>query len=283
MSLAMFGAFQIPEWAIDASPALQHILAKLHRVDEHIDLLETEVNAYLEKNTGRELPNYDPTSEATFTIANENVVGDPRLGIITGEVLYQLRSTLDHIVCALVTASGNTPTKVSQFPIFSVEPTTKDDINRYNKHLAGINDADALAVIKGFQPYQQDAHQYVRYSADMFAVLQALSNFDKHRALLLHVVKVNRRVRMSLTDSQGLTAHIETSDNEAGMRGLEDLAAMIPESDKQRSLITYVAFEQFGASSDMPVVDGLRHLRDAFAPFLAEMWGCFASKRKGVP
>jgi hypothetical protein len=81
---------------------------------------------------------------------------------------------------------------------------------------------------------------------------------------------------MALTDSRGLTVHIETSDSAAGLKGLEDLHAMVPDSDKQRSLITYVAFEQFGDSDRMPVVDGLKHLRRAFDPFLSEMWGCLS-------
>jgi hypothetical protein len=159
------GAFQIPPYAIKKSATLQHVLAKLARAEEHIDLLETEVNAYLAKRTNQVLLNHDSESEAAFTTANETGVLDPRLGIITGEVLHQLRSSLDHTVCALIRKCGNQPTTKSQFPLFYTEPTKKKDIDTYNSQVEGITNAEALDLIQAFQPYRQDTHELIRYSA----------------------------------------------------------------------------------------------------------------------
>jgi hypothetical protein len=78
VDLGYFGPHLIPKWAIQKSPTLQHILAKLHRAEEHIDLLETEVNAYLEQHTNPVLLNYDSESEAAFKRAMWVMKIDPK-------------------------------------------------------------------------------------------------------------------------------------------------------------------------------------------------------------
>jgi hypothetical protein len=67
----------------------------------------------------------------------------------------------------------------------------------------------ALSPRGARHPISRNCRQECKGFAYAFGVLRTLNNIDKHRAVLLHVVKVEPRIRMALTDSRGLTVHIE--------------------------------------------------------------------------
>lgn len=96
--------------------------------------------------------------------------------VIIGEIAYNLRSSLDHLVWQLVMQNGRTPTKSNQFPIF-LDKTKYDKVTR--RHLKGV-DLWSRGIIEDVQPYQ--AGSEIGLS---LRILHGICNIDKHRHLNL--------------------------------------------------------------------------------------------------
>jgi hypothetical protein len=100
------------------------------------------------------------------------------LGVIVGDCLHNLRSSLDHLVWQLVEA--NPPhhgTVNNQFPIYRLE---SDFHSNAGRRLAGVP-ANAIEDIKRLQPYMVGNS----YKFHPLWQLNELVNVDKHRTLML--------------------------------------------------------------------------------------------------
>ena len=110
--------------------------------------------------------------------------------IRAGEILYNLRSALDHLVWQLVVANGQKPSRANQFPIL-------DEEAQWTKHstqnkLKGVED-ECKKRIRFLQPFnpmlQLPINGQLRPCyAPVFRTLRDLSNIDKHRHLNLILV-----------------------------------------------------------------------------------------------
>lgn len=117
------------------------------------------------------------------------------LGLRIGEMLYNFRCSLDHIIWELVSSSGNIPTYRNEFPIFN-------DILKYNSEkrskLKGIPNAH-IPLIDSLQPCNPSGDifftQYLWY-------LHQLCNADKHRYLLLTRRAFRKNMRISFTTNR---------------------------------------------------------------------------------
>ena len=96
--------------------------------------------------------------------------------VSVGEIAYNLRSSLDHLVWQLVLHNGRTPTTANQFPIFQDEDKYKTAARR---QLKGVS-APSRKVIEGLQPYQEND-----WIGAYLWILQCICNIDKHRHLNL--------------------------------------------------------------------------------------------------
>ncbi len=105
-----------------------------------------------------------------------------RLPILTGEVLYHLRSALDHVAQQLVLAHGGTPDIYTAFPVWEDRFATYKSKNpRPHFEISGGADPGALAIVEAAQPYQRVDDPTLH----PLWILNELMNIDKHRALLL--------------------------------------------------------------------------------------------------
>lgn len=103
----------------------------------------------------------------------------PVWSVVLGEVVYGLRSALDHAVYALSGLEGGAPPSGTEFPIF------KDESEYLNvRRPGGLWKArglgtNALAVVESVQPFHhgKDPLRHPLW------VLQGLCNADKHRLL----------------------------------------------------------------------------------------------------
>ena len=110
--------------------------AKIDRADEVAQNLNAEIDAFLRTNPNPyrivgQLRNSN--REYVFTGFGELVI-PIRFSVLVGEVMYQLRTALAHLVSALVTAHGGTPSDKHQFPICStrekfLEASKRGDID----------------------------------------------------------------------------------------------------------------------------------------------------------
>lgn len=116
-------------------------------------------------------------------------LAEPRLDwrTITGDVIHQLRATLDNAVCHMAIKAGHSTTacEKTEFPIF---PVNSDDAKRALKNkVAKFVHPDALAAIEDLQPYKRP--EPLR---DPLWTIHRLDILDKHRMLVI----VGKRVRV---------------------------------------------------------------------------------------
>jgi hypothetical protein len=95
-------------------------------------------------------------------------------GLAAGDVMHNIRSALDHLVCALVRADGRTPSKQNGFPIYENKPTTQRSRQRYAAAVKGLTDKHK-AWIKQLQPYND------RGVGSLLWIVGFFDNLDKHQ------------------------------------------------------------------------------------------------------
>jgi hypothetical protein len=237
---------------------------KLNRANEHIEQLEWEVEAFLNGTPNRTLIDYDAQSEQAFRDFHQHRPIPPRLPVLSGDALYQIRSTLDHAICALILQAGGTLTDKSQLPIFVWKPVKNDEIRRYEGQIKGITDPALLTYIEGLQPYNRpnERHRY------WLTILKSLSNSDKHRALTLQTFYIEPRINLTTPLQDGMWLEIDRPDDGTP----SPIEEPFPDGETieivkvQRRLSTAVTFAQWGDSGLMiDVASGLRTLLDGAA------------------
>lgn len=120
----------------------------------------------------------DPVAWVEYRLDPDSVPDVERAGLILGDMIHNLRAALDHQVWSVTPAElrrGRTALQV-QFPILSTEAKWKEWKRRWGAHYA----AKVIEVIESAQPFTIPAGML-----SAMASLQALSNYDKHRALNL--------------------------------------------------------------------------------------------------
>jgi hypothetical protein len=171
-----------------ADETLALIRVKVERAKEHIRVLETEVGAFLAAKPYAIETKRDPqTRRLIYFIAS--VRETPiRIAAIVGDVIQNLRSSLDHLAYQLVwIGTGQVPFSHVYFPIAedaSTYPAKRD------RQVKGAG-PQAIAEIDAVAPYKG--------GDDMLWRLHKLNNVDKHRILI---------TVGSAYHSVNLTAHI---------------------------------------------------------------------------
>jgi hypothetical protein len=150
--------------------------AKIDRAAEHLNTLSVEASRFLDPPPwdlyGEIL--HDPDRLAV-TVGQKK---EPplRLGAIFGDVMQNLRSSLDYVVNELVVLNGEEPTDRTAFPIIPETPK-KIFKNATEQQLEGVAD-DPKKLIEELQPYNRtDAER------DALIIVQEFSNRDKHRTI----------------------------------------------------------------------------------------------------
>jgi hypothetical protein len=90
------------ESELQEAAVLENIGEKLKRADEHIAQLQRELRAFIKKAPASHIVNDDAEASESFRRFHERRIIDARLSVLAGDVLHQLRSSLDHLLCGLV-------------------------------------------------------------------------------------------------------------------------------------------------------------------------------------
>lgn len=165
-------------------PKNQACWLKLHRAGSHLADLESQLTKWAhsghhevfdEPDTGR------GSDWRRVRVVTDDVPLDP-FSVVIGDILHNLRSTLDHLVYSLSEKHTGSPlpdklAKDSEFPIFRCP-----DGKAINRRIRGMH-PDAQARIRDLQPYQRP-----NFALDPLWILQELSNVDKHRLLIIGAV-----------------------------------------------------------------------------------------------
>ncbi len=160
---------------------IDQVRVKIERAKEHVRDLEARIQAFFKSNPYRVIREDDPeTGDSVFRV--QTSVDVPiEWAAMVGDVIQNLRSSLDHLVWQLVLANGGTPDRHTGFPI-------GEDANKYKAQLTGKVQGmsqTALDQIDALKPYAGGNDPLWR--------LHDLNNVDKHR-LLLAVGSAHRNI-----------------------------------------------------------------------------------------
>lgn len=154
---------------------------KLAHANTHFTALGDEVRTFLAQNEPEMVVEYDPTTGWQSV----RIVAIPELprdwGVILGDALHDCRSALDNTVASLVRLAAGEPTRSSEFPIL-VNPRGGPEQPLLTA-LTGVLHVYQEPV-RAAQPYLVGADR----DQHPLAILQALSNADKHR--VVHVATI---------------------------------------------------------------------------------------------
>jgi hypothetical protein len=255
---------------MDIPHPLAGVDAKLARAETHLSEYLVAEKSYLASPFPERqlIRNYDALRGAAFRAFHADRVVPLELSVIAGEVLYQLRSALDHVVTVFVQrAGGNIRDK--QFPIWTHDPAgDRKDRARRNAQTAGIEPGGRVSqIIDAAQPYKRRRPHH-----DHLAVLKSLNNQDKHTSLVLHIVNTKPMLHLTVRDGAEVEDYMLDSDE-----SLEQIQGIqrINEIDVEVApvLTTHLAFATVKGRTDERVGDVLggiaahvRALVDRFRP-----------------
>lgn len=149
---------------------------KLDRADSHIRQLDDEIAKYIDRDPYSVIrsESCDLHPACWRFVLRIEEQPDPRLAVMLGDAVHNMRSALDHIAVAIAPESKR---REASFPIF----VDRRD-RQFDRRTAGMSPR-AVTIIRRYQPYRQRTAFRRRMHA--LAVLAAMNNADKHSSLVV--------------------------------------------------------------------------------------------------
>jgi hypothetical protein len=166
---------------------------KVERAEHHLGDLRARVAPVEERRVYPVTERLEPHDEGEAYVHRVRIPqpDDSLLPIVAGELMFNLRSALDHLAVALVPESQRS-TKTA-FPIFTddldeVEPTTGKHLHpdgraRWSRMTDGFPEG-AMPIVEMVQPYKHGRVGNDPKNVSL-ARLSAYQNADKHRHLMI--------------------------------------------------------------------------------------------------
>lgn len=166
---------------------LQGIKFKIDRAYENIRNLEAEVRVFLESEpyTIIEKQQFGVEKDSLNIIDPPGPVTPPPLSfsVLAGEILYHLRSSLDHLVWQLIIANGKDPAELQPRPEFPIFWSRKGYESGGKGKIKGVSNK-AATLIEQFQPYPRNGDIFgFKPVAHPLYIIHTLNITDKHRLL----------------------------------------------------------------------------------------------------
>ncbi len=169
--------------ALKETRMFDNLYFKVERANSLLAALEQESSAFLAQNYRVE-GRLDQKRQKYHFVALGNPVLPPQLSILVGEIVYHLRTVLDHLVFVLAGGQGN-PTRLA-FPICRKEGEFRLALKR--GALKGAQES-IIQLIERLQPYRTSPNPE---QATLYQ-LHNLNIVDKHRLLLATAACVDMR------------------------------------------------------------------------------------------
>jgi hypothetical protein len=229
---------------------LQSANLKLIRAAKHLRALKRHVTDYAASKPHKIVSK--PKGKKTLNIR----AAPPEIAILAGEMLYQMRSALDHLAFELVQLNPNIATidpdwrEHTQFPLRTKLPkncTPPLAKGRFSNDLPGISN-NAFAFIESLQPYNRGT------ANTWLGFLCELSNIDKHR--YLNVIRGRTIKSDSLRSAGGHISSRHALDHGAE---IEPFALRIPSESpvymkrRFRTFVTFNEKEVLGDANGLPI------------------------------
>jgi len=166
-------------------PDLSGVRAKLDRADEHRRAYDELVEEFVAAEPYSIYTEYDP--ETGWHTVRWAVLREPPLellALVFGDMVSNLRTTLDYLVWQLVLATGKRPGRRTGFPVVR---RAKDWEVQSRTALRGV-EQQWVDEIEARQPY----HRPDRPSIHPLAILDHVNNMNKHRFLPVAMISVQQ-------------------------------------------------------------------------------------------
>jgi hypothetical protein len=224
--------------------SLDAVLQKTNRAAEHLKVLKSETLRFLQDHPGESISETTRESNRPVIGSTVNVLIPARIALIIGDVLQNLRSSLDYLIWELVLTTGYKPTDKSAFPICDYQAAFKMELRR---HRLDDIPTPARTTIEGLQPYWSGEGQQQHHN---LRVLDDLSNISKHRRVALSAVTV-LGAEPELDSEAG--SHDENLAGDLHQRS-EFGVCLHPASHyvRERQLVTFIAFGD-GPAKDVEI------------------------------
>jgi len=251
--------------------------AKLARAREHLDSLQRETTAGIKQESpyAIRVSEVDPkTGWCSISIVPQETE-KPRLSIIFGDVIHNLRCALDYVVTALVDASQTQLKTSHQFPIYLDAADYVKNVGSQIKArpkgpLRGI--VHGLTLIEKWQPY----HTQPDPRTDPLWGIHRFSNADKHREpatfLPAPVGSLKFDYKGTLVDSKGVPEITDWSPDKKYVIGhmrFDPPVARDIHAKGEMSLDVRFVTPPFGGDADLSItLSGLGRTIDRVAVML---------------
>jgi hypothetical protein len=172
--------------------AVAAMVDRIDRADEQIKVLEEMIGDYFKADSCRYGGEYNAdTNEMLLT--KDIVWPKPRVSTVTGEIVHDLRSALDHLAWQCVEyVNPGEATKETAWPILAPGPTPNKKGVRKPPKIAGGVSRTVTALVERTQPYMTVPE------APHLAPLRVLHRMwirDKHCKIALHGVLAHGSTR----------------------------------------------------------------------------------------
>ncbi len=217
---------------------------RIGRAQEHLDNLKTRTSAFVESERhafGVQFHAEDPEDLSKLKLVVPETPPPDIWGVLTGEIVYNLRVALDYLVYALAEKDSGQPKSGTQFPI---EDTPDGFAGRQKTFLNGVNAVHVVAIER-LQPYK---------GCQWTGVLKRLSNVDKHR----HLVRLKGQLAVQLAISIGSTGLLDALPNPLGAVAVH--SAYSPLSG-ETVYVQHHALIRIGFDDGTPVMETLETLK----------------------
>jgi len=146
-----------------------------------LDALDPEIRAFCTPAKAYTVTENEDKEQERYIIRTKLHDIPPKICLIAGDAVYNMRAALDQTVWALAALNG-IPGK-TQFPI--IEVWNSDGRKRFERQVSGVPDA-AFCEIQALQPY----HRGDAFKSHPLWRLDEMCNLDKHRRLAANSVTV---------------------------------------------------------------------------------------------
>jgi hypothetical protein len=262
---------------------LEGCYAKIQRSIESVHNLNTEITNYLWANPKPYRTVGDHENNATEYVIKG--FADPvplRFAVLAGEIIHNIRSSLDHLITALILSAGETPTTDNSFPICDTADKYETACN--DGRIKGVA-RPARKVLRSVQPYlSTDPANHP------LVILRSLSNIDKHSLLIIAAATTYLQKTIKVLPVPGVPSpegdgmvHLMLTSEQFERQGVpllmtEDGNELLrfrfmkpaPDVQVEGEFTPQIAFAEFGGVKFKPLIPGLAQLHDAVVLILGQ-------------
>jgi hypothetical protein len=237
--------------------------AKIERAKEHIRNLDPEITTLIDSTEHTVTVHTYYDARVTGFSRDLMINGPPipdRIRIIIGEIVHQLRSSLDHLIWQLVLANKKeVPGDQLEFPVFWERAKYPSAAKRKIK---GVS-TRAEDIIESLQPY----HAIPNADDHPLKILHDLDVIDKHRFIIVVAGELNI---YGTTEFMFLPAN---QCNDVVTLRLTRMPTRHPDTEYQTSFD--IAFDTFGSRKTETLIPALQQLCDFVAGAIEQFSPCF--------